>query len=57
MASFFTRKEEASDSKESTETKKSALVKPDGSSNDTEYNPLLSKYHPIDDASWQKGKP
>jgi len=54
MASFFTRKEDASDSKESTDTKKSTLVKPDGSS---EYNPMASKYHPIDDSCWPKGKP
>lgn len=54
MASFFTRKEDASDSKELTETKKSTLVKPDDSS---EYNPMASKYHPINDSCWQKGKP
>jgi hypothetical protein len=54
MASFFTRKQDASDSKESTETKKSTLVKPDDSS---EYNPTAPKYHPIDDSCWQKGKP
>ncbi|XP_065353538.1 DNA ligase 1 [Cloeon dipterum] len=55
MSNFFGRKEESKDSP--SDDNKSTLVKPSGSSNSAEYNPLASKYHPIDNASWQKGKP
>lgn len=54
-ASLSTCKKDASDSKETTDTNISTLVeKPDDKS---DYDFMVSEFHPIDDAAWQKGEP
>ncbi|KAF4527442.1 hypothetical protein B566_EDAN015775 [Ephemera danica] len=55
------KSEETSPSKAGTSGEKTspskATVKPGADANTVEYNPAKNKYHVIDDASWQHGKP